>query len=124
MPTLPSAVSSLLIDQRFACRQPAAGTLGLALATKGFQAVLGFLESARRRADPVEPAGRHAEQPEGRAQGRAPTSTSSPTSSGGHQSTAGNNNNNGTTTLPTLTLTPFFSRHRARRDAADRRQPT
>jgi MSHA biogenesis protein MshL len=82
VPTLPEAVGALLIDS---VSMPAAagGTLGLSLATKGFQAVLGFLET-------------HGDE-------------YFVTSVSGGSITPGSSAANSTTTLPTVTLASFFS---------------
>ena len=106
LPTLPSAVASLLLD---AVSLPAAGsgTLGLTLATKGFQAVLGFLESHGDVQILSSP--RVATLNNQKAVLKVGTDEYFVTNVSGGSVTAGNNNSNGTTTLPTLTLTPFFS---------------
>jgi MSHA biogenesis protein MshL len=107
IPTLPSAVSSLLIDH-VSLPTAGAGTLGLALATNGFQAVLGFLESHGDVQILSSP--RVATLNNQKAVLKVGTDEYFVTNVSGGTITAGNNNNNnGTTTLPTLTLTPFFS---------------
>ena len=106
LPTLPSAVAALLLD---AVSLPAAGsgTLGLTLASKGFQAVLGFLESHGDVQILSSP--RVATLNNQKAVLKVGTDEYFVTNVSGGSVTAGNNSSNGTTTLPTLTLTPFFS---------------
>jgi MSHA biogenesis protein MshL len=106
LPTLPSALSSLLIDS---VSVPAAGsgTLGLAIATNGFQAVLGFLETHGDVQILSSP--RVATLNNQKAVLKVGTDEYFVTNVSGGTITAGNSNTNGTTTLPTLTLTPFFS---------------
>jgi MSHA biogenesis protein MshL len=100
-------VSSLLIDH-VSLPTAGAGTLGLALATNGFQAVLGFLESHGDVQILSSP--RVATLNNQKAVLKVGTDEYFVTNVSGGTITAGNNNNNnGTTTLPTLTLTPFFS---------------
>jgi MSHA biogenesis protein MshL len=107
LPTLPSAVASLLVDS---VSVPAAGsgTLGLAIATNGFQAVLGFLETHGDVQILSSP--RVATLNNQKAVLKVGTDEYFVTNvSGGSVYSGNSSNNNGTTTLPALTLTPFFS---------------
>ncbi len=106
LPTL-QAAASLLVDS---VSLPAAGsgTLGLAIATNGFQAVLGFLETHGDVQILSSP--RVATLNNQKAVLKVGTDEYFVTNvSGGSINSGNSSNNNGTTTLPTLTLTPFFS---------------
>jgi MSHA biogenesis protein MshL len=106
LPTLPAAVSSLLVDS-VSVPTAGSGTLGLAIATNGFQAVLGFLETHGDVQILSSP--RVATLNNQKAVLKVGTDEYFVTNVSGGTITAGNSNTNGTTTLPTLTLTPFFS---------------
>ncbi len=106
LPTLPQAVGSLVVDS-LSLPSGAGGTLGLALASNGFQAVLGFLESHGNVQILSSP--RVATLNNQKAVLKVGTDEYFVTNVSGGTITAGNGNSNGTTTLPTLTLTPFFS---------------
>ena len=111
VPGFPSGIASALADT---VSLPAAGggLFGRALATEGFQAVLGFLET---RGDvQILSSPRIATMNNQKALLKVGTDEfyvtnvsggSTPTTSG----TGTNANNGSTTTMPTLTLTPFFS---------------
>ncbi len=106
LPTLPSAIGQLLVDS---VGLPAAGsgTLGLALATHGFNAVLGFLESHGDVQILSSP--RVATLNNQKAVLKVGTDEYFVTNVSGGTITSGTGGSNGTTTLPSLTLTPFFS---------------
>ena len=106
LPTLPAAAAQLLVDS---VSLPAAGsgTLGLALATHGFNAVLGFLETHGDVQILSSP--RVATLNNQKAVLKVGTDEYFVTNVSGGTVTTGNNTSNGTTTLPSLTLTPFFS---------------
>ena len=106
LPTLPQALGALLVD---AVSLPTAGggALGLSLATQGFQAVLGFLETHGDLQILSSP--RVATLNNQKAVLKVGTDEYFVTNVSGGSVTPGNNANSGTTTLPTLTLTPFFS---------------
>jgi MSHA biogenesis protein MshL len=106
VPTLQQAVGTLIAD---AVSLPSAGsgTVGLALATQGFQAVMGFLETHGDLQILSSP--RVATLNNQKAVLKVGTDEYFVTNVSGGSVTAGNNASNGTTTLPTLTLTPFFS---------------
>jgi len=106
LPTLPQAISSLAIDS-ISLPAGAGGTLGLALATKGFQAVLGFLETHGNLQVLSSP--RVATLNNQKAVLKVGVDEYFVTNVSGGSTTPGNNATNGTTTLPTLNLTPFFS---------------
>ncbi|MBA4175092.1 MAG: general secretion pathway protein GspD [Leptothrix sp. (in: Bacteria)] len=106
VPTLPQAVGSLLVDS-VTLPVGAGGTLGLALATKGFQAVLGFLESHGDLQVLSSP--RVATLNNQKAVLKVGTDEYFVTNVSGGTVTSGSLTISGTTTLPALTLTPFFS---------------
>jgi MSHA biogenesis protein MshL len=106
LPTLPGAISSLLVDS-VSLPQATGGTLGLALATNGFQAVLGFLETHGDVQILSSP--RVATMNNQKAVLKVGTDEYFVTNVSGGTITPGSNASNGTTTLPTLTLTSFFS---------------
>jgi MSHA biogenesis protein MshL len=106
LPTLPGAISSLLVDS-VSLPQANGGTLGLALATNGFQAVLGFLETHGDVQILSSP--RVATMNNQKAVLKVGTDEYFVTNVSGGTITPGSNASNGTTTLPTLTLTSFFS---------------
>ncbi len=106
LPTLPQAVTGVL--DSLAVPAAGGGTLGLALATKGFQAVMGFLESQGDLQVLSSP--RVATLNNQKAVLKVGTDDYFLTNvSGGSTTPAGTGTSNTTTTLPTLTLTPFFS---------------
>jgi MSHA biogenesis protein MshL len=110
LPTLPSAerLASLGIDG-LGVPVGAAGTLGVAISTNGFQAVMGFLESHGDLQILSSP--RVATLNNQKAVLKVGRDEYFVTNvSGGTINTGStNNNNNDMTTLPSLTLTPFFS---------------
>jgi MSHA biogenesis protein MshL len=102
LPTLPQAVAGLV--DGLAVPSAGGGTLGLALATKGFQAVMGFLESQGDLQVLSSP--RVATLNNQKAVLKVGTDEYFVTNVAGGSVASGTD---GTTTLPTLTLTPFFS---------------
>lgn len=106
VPTLPEAVAGLLIDS-VSLPGAAGGTLGLSLATKGFQAVLGFLETHGDLQILSSP--RVATLNNQKAVLKVGTDEYFVTAVSGGSVTPGSTNSNTTTTLPTVTLTSFFS---------------
>jgi MSHA biogenesis protein MshL len=106
IPTLPQAVGTLLVDS-VAMPVASGGTLGLALATKGFQAVLGFLETHGDLQILSSP--RVATLNNQKAVLKVGTDEYFVTGVSGGSLTPGSNGTNSTTTLPTVTLTSFFS---------------
>jgi MSHA biogenesis protein MshL len=106
LPTLPSAVADAVAGA-VSLPAGAGGTLGLALATKGFQAVMGFLQTYGDMQVLSSP--RVATLNNQKAVLKVGVDEYFVTNVSGGSITPGNNINNGTTTLPTLTLTPFFS---------------
>ena len=106
LPTLPAALASTLLD---AVGLPAAssGTLGLSLATKGFQAVLGFLESHGDVQILSSP--RVATLNNQKAVLKVGVDEYFVTGVTGGSSSNNSNNSGTTTSTPTVTLTPFFS---------------
>lgn len=106
LPTLPQAATSLLLDS-VSLPTAGSGTMGLAIASNGFQAVLGFLETHGDVQILSSP--RVATLNNQKAVLKVGTDEYFVTNVSGGTITAGNSNTNGTTTLPTLTLTPFFS---------------
>lgn len=105
LPTLPQAVSGLA--EGLALPVGAGGTLGLTLATKGFQAVLGFLQSQGDIQVLSSP--RVATLNNQKAVLKVGVDEYFVTNVSGGSTTAGTATTTATTTLPTLTLTPFFS---------------
>lgn len=105
-PTLGPDVGSLGIDS-ISVPAGAAGTLGLSLSTNGFQAVMGFLESHGDLQILSSP--RVATLNNQKAVLKVGTDEYFVTNVSGGTINSSNNLNNGTTTLPSLTLTPFFS---------------
>ena len=106
LPTLPAALGAPLIDS-VSLPSGVGGALGLSLAANGFQAVLGFLESHGDLQILSSP--RVATLNNQKAVLKVGTDEYFVTGvSGGSVNNSGNNSG-GTTTLPTLTLTPFFS---------------
>ncbi len=106
LPTLPAALGQLLVDSMSI---PAAGSgaLGLALATNGFSAVLNFLETHGDVQILSSP--RVATLNNQKAVLKVGTDEYFVTNVSGGSVTSGTNSTAGTTTLPSLTLTPFFS---------------
>jgi MSHA biogenesis protein MshL len=105
LPTLPAAVGGLI--DAVSLPSGGAGTLGLSLATKGFQAVLGFLESQGDLQVLSSP--RVATLNNQKAVLKVGTDEYFVTNVAGGSTTAATSTSSATTTLPTLTLTPFFS---------------
>lgn len=106
LPTLGSAVTDLLVDS-VSLPAAAGGALGLSLATKGFQAVLGFLESHGDLQVLSSP--RVATLNNQKAVLKVGTDEYFVTGISGGSVTPGTTTTNGTTTLPSVTLTSFFS---------------
>lgn len=106
LPTLGSAVTNLLVDS-VALPTAAGGALGLSLATKGFQAVLGFLETHGDLQVLSSP--RVATLNNQKAVLKVGTDEYFVTGISGGSVTPGTTSTNGTTTLPSVTLTSFFS---------------
>jgi MSHA biogenesis protein MshL len=106
LPTLPGAVAGLLADS-VALPAAGGGTFGLALATKGFQAVLGFLETHGELQILSSP--RVATLNNQKAVLKVGTDEYFVTGVSGGSITPGGSGTNATTTLPTVTLTSFFS---------------
>jgi MSHA biogenesis protein MshL len=105
IPTLPQALSGLV--DSLAVPAGNGGTMGLALATKGFQAVMGFLQSQGDLQVLSSP--RVATLNNQKAVLKVGTDEYFLTNVAGGSSTPSSTGGNPTTTLPTLTLTPFFS---------------
>ncbi len=106
LPGFPGAATSLLVDS---VSLPAAGTglFGLALATEGFQAVLGFLET---RGDvQILSSPRIATLNNQKAVLKVGTDDFYVTGVSGGTSSSGSTTSSANTTLPSITLTPFFS---------------
>lgn len=105
-PTLPSAADALRVD---GVGLPAGGhgALGLSIAANGFSAVLGFLETQGDVQILSSP--RVATLNNQKAVLKVGTDEYFVTNVSGGTIATGTGNNTGTTTLPTLTLTPFFS---------------
>ena len=106
LPTLPQAAAALLLDG-VGLAASGTGTLGLSIAAKGFQAVLGFLETHGNVQILSSP--RVATLNNQKAVLKVGTDEYFVTNVSGGSISAGTAGSNGTTTLPTLTLTPFFS---------------
>jgi MSHA biogenesis protein MshL len=108
LPTLGSTAGQALLANNVALPNATSGILGLSLATKGFEAVLGFLET--HGAVQVLSSPRIAAMNNQKAVLKVGSDEFFVTAVQGGSVASGNNNNNGgTTTLPTITLTPFFS---------------
>jgi MSHA biogenesis protein MshL len=99
-------VAGLLLDG-VSLPAAAGGALGLSLATNGFQAVLGFLETHGDVQILSSP--RVATLNNQKAVLKVGVDEYFVTNVSGGSTTPGTGSNNATTTLPTLTLTPFFS---------------
>ncbi|MFZ2651770.1 MAG: secretin N-terminal domain-containing protein [Burkholderiaceae bacterium] len=106
LPTLPPTVSAL-VAEGVALPSAGAGTIGLALAANGFSAVLGFLESHGDVQILSSP--RVATLNNQKAVLKVGVDEYFVTNVSGGTITTGSTNTAGSTTLPTLTLTPFFS---------------
>jgi MSHA biogenesis protein MshL len=106
LPTLPSVLASTLLDT---VGLPAAssGTLGLSLATKGFQAVLGFLESHGDVQILSSP--RVATLNNQKAVLKVGVDEYFVTGVTGGSTSNNSGSSGSTTSTPTVTLTPFFS---------------
>ena len=107
LPTLGGADASSLGIDNISVPAGAAGTIGLSLSTNGFQAVMGFLESHGDLQILSSP--RVATLNNQKAVLKVGTDEYFVTNVSGGTINSSNNLNNGTTTLPSLTLTPFFS---------------
>jgi MSHA biogenesis protein MshL len=106
LPVLPAATS--LLNNLSNLPAPANGLFGLSLATNGFQAVLGFLETHGEVQTLSSP--RLATLNNQKAVLKVGTDDYFVTNvSGGTVNNASTGTANTTTTMPTLTLTPFFS---------------
>jgi MSHA biogenesis protein MshL len=105
-PTLPD-VATALIGEVIGLPPGTGGTLGLSFADRGFQMVLGFLESHGNTQVLSSP--RVATLNNQKAVLKVGTDEYFVTNVSGGSVTPGNNATNGTTSLPTVTLTPFFS---------------
>ncbi len=106
LPTLPQSLAGL-VAEGVSLPAGGAGTLGLALATNGFSAVLGFLESHGDVQILSSP--RVATLNNQKAVLKVGVDEYFVTNVSGGTVTTGTSSSAGTTTLPTLTLTPFFS---------------
>ena len=106
LPTLPQTIGGL-IAQSVSLPSAGAGTLGLALATNGFSAVLGFLESHGTVQILSSP--RVATLNNQKAVLKVGVDEYFVTNVSGGTINNNVNNTAGSTTLPTVTLTPFFS---------------
>jgi MSHA biogenesis protein MshL len=106
LPTLPTAIAGLALES-LSVPSAVGGTLGLSLATKGFQAVMGFLEMQGELQILSSP--RVATLNNQKAVLKVGVDEYFVTNVSGGSVTNSTLNNGGTTTLPTLTLTPFFS---------------
>jgi MSHA biogenesis protein MshL len=105
LPTLPLPLNGLI--DSISLPAGSGGTLGLSLATKGFQAVLGFLETQGDLQVLSSP--RVATLNNQKAVLKVGTDEYFVTNVSGGSTTAGTGTTAPQTTLPTLTLTPFFS---------------
>jgi MSHA biogenesis protein MshL len=105
-PTLP-ITPAVLFGELLGLPPGAGGTLGLSIATKSFQAILGFLEAQGNTQVLSSP--RIATLNNQKAVLKVGTDEYFVTNVSGGSVTPGNNATNGTTSLPTITLTPFFS---------------
>ena len=108
VPGFPSGIAATLADT-VSLPGAGGGLFGLALATEGFQAVLGFLET---RGDiQILSSPRIATMNNQKALLKVGTDEFFVTNVSGGSTPTGNNttNSGSTTTMPTLTLTPFFS---------------
>jgi MSHA biogenesis protein MshL len=106
LPTLPSTLASALLDT-VGLPTAASGTLGLSLAAKGFQAVLGFLESHGDVQILSSP--RVATLNNQKAVLKVGVDEYFVTGITGGSTSNNNGNSGSTTSTPTVTLTPFFS---------------
>jgi MSHA biogenesis protein MshL len=107
LPTLGSSSNLALAADAVQLPAASSGILGLSLATKGFEAVLGFLETHGEVQVLSSP--RVAAMNNQKAVLKVGSDEFFVTAVQGGSIESGNNNNGGTTTLPTITLTPFFS---------------
>jgi len=106
LPTLPSTALSLLNDS-LPMPAPGSGLFGLSLAANGFQAVLGFLETHGDVQTLSSP--RLATLNNQKAVLKVGTDDYFVTNVSGGTVSTGSQTTAGTTTMPTLSLTPFFS---------------
>jgi MSHA biogenesis protein MshL len=108
LPTLTESVANSLLKDNVPLPNPASGLFGLSLAVNGFQAVMGFLESHGEAQVLSSP--RLATLNNQKAVLKVGTDDYFVTNvSGGTTATSNSSNTTGTNTMPTLTLTPFFS---------------
>ena len=108
LPTLPTALAGLALEG-ISLPSALGGTLGLSLATKGFQAVMGFLETQGELQILSSPRVATLNNQKAVLKVGVDEYFVTNVSGGSVSSGSGSNNSGGTTTLPTLTLTPFFS---------------
>ncbi len=106
LPTLPSTLASALLDT-VSLPTATSGTLGLSLAAKGFQAVLGFLESHGDVQILSSP--RVATLNNQKAVLKVGVDEYFVTGITGGSTSNNSGNTGSTTSTPTVTLTPFFS---------------
>ena len=106
LPTLPAAVAGLLVDS-LSLPTAAGGALGLSLATQGFTAVMNFLETHGDLQVLSSP--RVATLNNQKAVLKVGVDEYFVTNVSGGTNTPASNGVAGTTTMPTLTLTSFFS---------------
>ena len=106
LPTLPAAVAGLLVDS-LSLPSAAGGALGLSLATQGFTAVMNFLETHGDLQVLSSP--RVATLNNQKAVLKVGVDEYFVTNVSGGTNTPGGNGVAATTTMPTLTLTSFFS---------------
>jgi MSHA biogenesis protein MshL len=104
-PTVPAGVS--LLNDNVPLPTPGTGLFGLSLAANGFQSVLGFLETHGEVQTLSSP--RLATLNNQKAVLKVGTDDYFVTNISGGTVASGGTNTVGTTTLPTLSLTPFFS---------------
>jgi MSHA biogenesis protein MshL len=104
-PTLPAGVN--LLNDNLPLPAPGSGLFGLSLAASGFQSVLGFLETHGEVQTLSSP--RLATLNNQKAVLKVGTDDYFVTNVSGGTVANGGSNTTGTTTLPTLSLTPFFS---------------
>lgn len=106
-PTFPVPTGSGLLSDNVPLPTPGSGLFGLSLAAKGFQSVLGFLETHGEVQTLSSP--RLATLNNQKAVLKVGTDDYFVTNISGGTVASGGANTTGTTTLPTLALTPFFS---------------
>lgn len=106
-PTFPTPSGGGLLNDNVPLPTPGSGLFGLSLAAKGFQSVLGFLETHGEVQTLSSP--RLATLNNQKAVLKVGTDDYFVTNISGGTVASGGTNTTGTTTLPTLALTPFFS---------------